>query len=84
VGRDLLLCIIRVMECGRGWVAVIKLSKLIDYMVEFSFYHYYRLIRKEDYVGLVKVVLRLSLKIRASMRRTREDKRGAPSVLPLA
>jgi len=28
VGRDLLLCIIRVMECGWGWQAVIKLSKI--------------------------------------------------------
>jgi len=27
VGRDLLLCIIRVMECGWGWEAVINLSR---------------------------------------------------------
>jgi len=30
-GRDLLLCIIRVMECGWGWEAVINLSKMMDY-----------------------------------------------------
>jgi len=42
VGRDLLLCIIRVMECGWGWEAVIKLSKLIDYtFVLLSSYYWY-------------------------------------------
>jgi len=31
------------MECGRGLEAVINLSKkMIDYMAELSFYHYYQ------------------------------------------
>jgi len=41
-GRDLLLCIIRVMECGWGLEVVINPSKkMIDYMAELSFYHYF-------------------------------------------
>jgi len=39
--HDLLLCIIRVMECGWGWEAVINLSKMMDYTFgRLSSYYY--------------------------------------------